>query len=179
MILIKIFTGVLLSALAVNSGIYDYSVPKIEGGNQSLAVAQGKRILLVTLPTQHSASADSLLYSLDTLAAAHSSVLAVFAVPAYEDGYSPSVKDDLKQWYRSKLGNYITITDGLYTRKSSAGQHDLFKWLTDVNRNGTFDMDVEGPGQQFFIKENGELYGMLVPGTKLWSKAVQKTLHMP
>jgi len=180
MILIKtIFTGILLSAFAVNSSIYDYNVPKIEGGNQSILASQGKKILIITLPVQQNIQADSLLYCLDTLAAARQTTSSVIAVPSYEDGYQPSQKEQLKNWYRSKLGSYISITDGLYTRKSSAGQHDLFKWLTDIEKNGTFDMDVEGPGHKFFVRENGELYGSLVPETKMGGKAVQKTLQMP
>lgn len=180
MILIKkIFTGILLSAFAVNTGIYDYSVPKIEGGNQSLSASQGKKILVITLPVQQSVQADSLLYCLDTLAAARQTTLSVIAVPSYEDGYQPSNKEQLRQWYRSKLGSYVAVTEGLYTRKTSANQHDLFKWLTEMDMNGTFDMDVQGPGHKFFVRGNGELYGSLVPETKMGGKAVQKTLQMP
>lgn len=165
-------------ALPVTS-IYSYSVPTIEGGTQPLSAYQGQRMLIVTLPLQQTAFADSFLYSLDTLASAHSANLKVIGVPSYEDGYNPSLKSQLQLWYRSKLGHSITITEGLYTRKSSGSQqHSLFKWLTDDSLNESFNMDVSGPNYKFFVRENGALYGVIEPLTKISSVAVYKTLNL-
>ena len=168
--------GILIS-LAISTGIYNYSVPKIEGGSQALTAYQGKKVLVITLPVQQDAAADSMLYSLDTLASAHLSHLAVIAVPGYEDGYAEEMKSQLQQWYRSKLGNYITITEGLYTRKTSGSQqHPLFAWLTHSSQNGSLDVDVEGPGSKFFADSEGKLYGVLGPKMKIGGRLVQRTL---
>jgi hypothetical protein len=35
------------------------------------------------------------------------------------------------------------------------------KWLTNKNENGHFDLDVRGPGQKFFVNEQGKLYSVL------------------
>jgi glutathione peroxidase-family protein len=179
----KVFktTGIILlfSSVLLNGSIYDYSFAKIEGGTQTMTAFQGKRILFVTLPIQQNTSADSMLYSLDTLAAAHTNNLSVIAVPSYEDGYTASQQTQLKNWYRSKLGNYITISTGLFTRKTSgAQQHVLFKWLTTDTMNDAFNMDVLGPGQKFFISSTGALFGVLAPQTKIWGTAVQRTLQI-
>jgi glutathione peroxidase-family protein len=161
------------------AGIYDYSVPKIEGGSQALSAWQSKKILIITLPVQENASADSLLYSLDTLASAHVATLKVLAVPSYEDGFTLPQQTQLQQWYRSKLGNYIIIANGLYTRKTSGTQqHALFKWLTTVALNESFDIDVDGPGHKFFVSSSGELYGVLRPYAGISGAQVQKALHM-
>ncbi len=161
------------------TGIHNYSVPKIEGGNQSLSAYQGKKILVITLPLVQGASADSMLYSLDTLGAAHASSLQIIAVPSYEDGYTVTQKPQLQQWYRSKLGNHIVITEGLYTRKTSGSQqHALFKWLTTVTQNEVFDIDVAGPGYKFFADESGILYGVLRPHSKISGVSVQRTLQL-
>ena len=174
-------TGIafLFVSVAWTASIYDYSVPKIEGSNQTISVWQGKKILIITLPVQQNASADSLLYCLDTLAAAHTATFRVLAVPSYEDGFTPSQQTQLQQWYRSKLGNYIVIANGLYTRKTSGTQqHALFKWLTTVTQNENFDIDVEGARQMFFISSSGELYGVLRPNTNISGVVVQKALRM-
>lgn len=165
------------SLIFITGSAHNYSVPKIEGGQQALSVFEGKKLLVITLPVIQNASSDSLLYSLDTLAAARSQFLQVIAVPSFEDGYTPSQKTALEQWYRSKLGPHILITEGLYTRKTSGiQQHLLFKWLTDVTQNGVFDIDVEGPGYKFFAKENGQLYSVLRPQSRIGGQGVQKTL---
>jgi glutathione peroxidase-family protein len=170
---------ILLSAATLPGSIYTYSVPKIEGGNQQLNALQGKRLLVIVLPVQQSASADTMLYCLDTLATAHAANLKVIAVPSYEDGYTPSIKNSLKTWYRSKLNNNIVITDGLYTRKTSGNQqHGLFHWLTNDNLNGIFDNDITGPGHKFFVKASGDLYGELGSPVKISGQAVQRILQM-
>jgi glutathione peroxidase-family protein len=169
----------LLTAAALPPGIYTYTVPKIEGGTQQLSAVQGKRLLVITLPVQQSAAADTLLYCLDTLAAAHSSNLFVIGVPAIEDGFTPSQKNTLRTWYRSKLNNSIVITDGLYTRKTSGTQqHGLFQWLTSDALNSIFNTDVSGPGHKFFINASGDLYGQLGAQSKISGPAVQRTLRV-
>lgn len=176
--LIIFASGLLIAALFFVNTIYSYSVPKIEGGNQALSAYQGKRILVVTLPITQNAAADSMLYSLDTLATANAARVKVIAVPAYEDGFTAAQRAQLKTWYRSKLSTLVIITDGLYTRKTSGTQqHGLFKWLTTVTENQVFNIDVAGPNHKFFAKENGELYGVLLPQSKISGASVQKTLR--
>ena len=167
-----------INTLWVNT-IHSYSVSQIEGGSQSLSAFQEKKILVITLPVTPGAAADTILYSLDTLALAHSASLKVIAVPAYEDGYTPAQKSQLIQWYRSKLNNNIIITDGMYTRKTSGAQQaPLFKWLTDVEENEVFDTDVEGPDFKFFANGGGQLFSVLSPQSKISGAAVQKTLRL-
>lgn len=179
----KIIKGIyilmLLSFTGYTESIYIHSVPVIEGGNQSLSAYQGKKILILTLPLQQSSTADSMLYSLDTLSAARISSLKVIAVPSYEDGYTAAQKTTLQQWYRSKLGSQVIITDGLYSRSTSGTQqHPLFSWLTTLSKNENFEIDVAGPGYKFFVNGSGQLIGVLRPHTKISSMAVQKTLQL-
>lgn len=160
------------------NSIYSFSIP-LNGNSQSLSGYEGKKILVVTLPTVQNAAADSMLYSLDTLSTAHTNTLKVIAVPSIEDGFTEVQASTLNTWYHSKLNSQVLITDGLYTHKASGlQQHPLFKWLTDVNQNTHFDIDAEGPGYKFFTNGNGQLYGVLRPSTKISGNAVQKTLRM-
>ena len=165
------------SAVCVES-IYTHSVTSIEGGNKPLNAYQGKKLLIVTLPIQQNSSNDSLLHSLDSIRVVHGSSLVIIAVPAYEDGYTASIKESLRQWYRSILSMDIIVTKGLYTRKSSGNQqHPLFKWLTDKNRNNHFDRDVAGPNNKFIVWSNGELIGVLESQTKIGSNTVNELLQ--
>lgn len=171
--------AVLLFYVSYTGSVYDFSVPTMAGGTQNLSAYQGKKIMIITLPVEQSPAADSLLSSLDTLAAARAQSLQIIGVPAIEDGYTAGNNSALQQWYFSKMGNHVLVTGGLYTRKTSGTQqHPLFRWLTTVSQNEVFDIDVEGPGFKFFTKQNGELYGVLKPHTKVSSIAVQRTLQM-
>jgi glutathione peroxidase-family protein len=177
---ISVYTAVLLLAGSFwTTSIYTFSFTKIEGGTQPVSAYQGKKILIVTLPVVQTAFGDSMLYSLDTLGTAHAGTLRIIGVPSFEDGYTAALKPQLELWYRSKLGNQITIAEGLYSRKTSGTQqHALFRWLTDVNQNENFDMDVTGPGYKFFVNASGQLYGVLQPHTKISGLSVQKTLNL-
>lgn len=176
---IKLLITALITTWITTGSIYDYSVPKITGGNYDLNASQGKKILIVTIPVAQNQQTDSLLYSLDTLAAAHASELTVIAVPSYEDGFTLDGKAEILTYLQTKLHSPVIITDGLYTRKTSnSHQSGLFKWLTDIDRNEYFDVDMAGPGYKFFIDGSGQLYGLLVPQTSMAGPAVYKTIKM-
>jgi glutathione peroxidase len=166
-----------MSSVCVES-IYSHSVISIEGVNKPLSAYQGKKLLIVTLPIQQNNSNDSLLHSLDSIRAVYAGSLVIIGVPAYEDGYTLSMKESLKQWYRSILSMDIIVTEGLYTRKTSGNQqHPLFKWFTDKNRNDHFDKDVTGPKNKFIVWTTGELLGVLGAQTKIGSSTINDLLQ--
>jgi glutathione peroxidase len=168
----------LLSSIAKAQSVYTCSVTSIEGVNNPLNAYTGKKLLVITLPTQQNASSDSLLRSLDSIRAAHTSTVQIIAVPAYEDGYTPAIKNQLKQWYRSILGVGIIVTEGMYTRKTSGSQqHVLFKWLTDKDKNGFFNQDVAGPRYKFIVWGNGELTAALVAQTRIGGTTMNNLLQ--
>ncbi|HRG24729.1 MAG TPA: hypothetical protein PLL23_10060 [Chitinophagaceae bacterium] len=177
----KVFIFILISLIAiygkaqVNS--FQFSVDKIEGGKDSLVHYQGMKVLIVIIPASVSPVGDSLLMSLDSLGRSREGQLKIIAVPSVEAGFSQVNRDDLYQWYRSKLGTHIIVSNGMYTRKTSGSlQHPLFKWLTDVAINKVFDIDAEAAGYKFFINSGGLLYGVLLPHSRASGQAVTRTL---
>jgi len=175
--LILIISGFFIFSFTTES-IYTHTVTSIEGVSKPLSAYQGKKLLVITLPMTQNASNDSLLYSLDSLRTANSNSLVIIAVPAYEDGYTPAIKNSLQTWYRSFLSNDIIITEGLYTRKTSGSQqHPLFKFLTDKDKNGHFDNDVSGPRNKFVVWTSGELIGVLGGHSRLGGIAMNGLLQ--
>jgi glutathione peroxidase-family protein len=168
----------LISTTAFSQSVYTYSVQSIEGPNKPLNACAGKKLLVITLPIQQNASSDSLLRSLDSIRAAYTSTLQIIAVPSYEDGYTPAIKNQLKQWYRSILSMDIIVTEGMYTRRTSGNQqHAFFKWLTDKTKNGHFDQDVAGSRHKFMVWTDGELTAAMVARTKLNSPTMNELLQ--
>jgi hypothetical protein len=170
---------ILFSLTRLFLGISDYTIPKMEGGEQPLNVYAGKNVLLISLPIVQDSTGLAMLTSIDSIAAANTSTLQVIGIPSVEDGFLPANRASLLQWYRSILNNRVLISDGLQTHKTSASnQHALFGWLTQVGKNGVFDIDAEGPGQKFFVNEEGKLYAVLSPLTPLSSRVVSKILSV-
>lgn len=174
-----LFALIFCGNFLVPVNIYNFNISKLEGGTQSLSAYTGKKILVVTLPISQTPTNDSLLHSLDTLATSRSAHLQVVAVPAIEDGYNDSLKNQLLTWYRSHLQGNILISEGVYTRKTSGTQqHPLFQWLTKESQNEIFDIDADAPWFKFITNDSGQLYGVLRPGSKISGNSVQKTLNM-
>jgi len=154
---------VLLSAFTVSSTFYDFRFRTIEGVNRQTSEFAGRKIVILVLPSTRQPGEETYLQRLDSLSKAHPEIVMI-GVPSYEEGFSLDSLQSLKIWYRSELDSQFIITDGLYTRKTSViGQHPLFKWLTDKDQNIHFNEDVAGPGQQFFINGQGQLYCVAGP----------------
>jgi hypothetical protein len=99
-------------------------------------------------------------------------------MPSFEDGYSEADSNKVAYYYRMVMGRTITISKGMYTRKTSRGkQHSLFAWLTHADQNGHFDSDATGAGEKFFINENGELYGIVSAKGELNNKLMDRMVN--
>lgn len=152
--------------------IYSLSFTTIDGQQHPMNAYKGKKILIVVLPGVISKSDTAFLKSLKTVPENYGGSLSVLAIPSMEDGYTPTALSRSEE-YRKYIGYDVTITQGMYTRKNAVQQADLFKWLTDKDKNGHFDMDVEGAGQKFFVNESGTLYGVFGPPATLSPKLMK------
>jgi len=168
--IIVLLLPVFLSAFTVPSTFYNFQFTTIEGANRQTSQFTGKKTVIVVLPSTRQPGEETYLLKLDSLSKAHQDVVMI-GVPSYEEGFSIDSLESMKTWYRSELGSQFIITTALYTHKTSvASQHPLFKWLTDKDQNIHFNEDVAGPGQQFFINEQGKLYCVAGPEARFSDK---------
>jgi glutathione peroxidase len=135
-------------------GLYDHSFRDLNSKNVHLKDFAGKKILFIILPVS---ATDSLADQLKSFVTMYGDKVQVIGVLSQEDGYSPDRKADVMAIYQN---TGILITDVIRARKGN-GQSPLMKWLTNKNENGHFDMDAKGPGQKFFVNEQGKLYAVL------------------
>lgn len=162
-----------------HSSIYSIHITTIDGHNKSMGDFYNKKLLIIIIPSSKTSADSSFLRTIDTLSRNYASKIAVLAVPSVEDGYSSGNLEDLASYYHSILGEQVTIAQGMYTRKNSGNQqHELFSWLTHIDKNGQFDSDVKGPGQKFFISSHGELYGESEPQGKLNDRLMNRMIQM-
>jgi glutathione peroxidase len=135
-------------------GIYDHSFSDINSKKILLKDFAGKKLLFIILPVT---ATDSVVTQLKNFVATYGEKVRVIGVLSQEDGYSKNRKADVKAIYQN---TGILITDAMCSRKGNC-QSPLMKWLTNKNENGHFDLDVRGPGQKFFVNEQGKLYSVL------------------
>lgn len=145
-----------------NKDVYKIHFTTIDGEDKLLNEFSGKKIMIVILPTTQTSDDMDFLRSVVKASENYRNKISVIGMPSFEDGYSEADSNKVAYYYRMQMGRTITVSKGMYTRKMSRDkQHSLFAWLTHANQNGHFDSDATGPGEKFFINENGELYGIV------------------
>ena len=166
--IISLFFICTCSLLAAGQTVPADSIPLIDSGSISLSQYAGKKIMLITIPVNHS-EADSLtLINTEAIYQQYKDSMVFIAVPSYEDGYADTLQPAIKSWYRDTLHLSFIITTGMYTYNSSGSQQAyLFQWLTTETLNGHFGADVTGNWHKFLLNAAGGLNGVFSEGTKL------------
>jgi glutathione peroxidase-family protein len=176
-IIISVAAIILSSVSASAQNIYDYSITTIDTVSHPLSKYTGKKIMIAILPSTKTEDDSLYLGRLDSIFNTYSEQLMIIGVPSYEDGYTEDTTINLPQWYKSLLDSQILITQIMYTHKSSDTlQNPLFGWLTHSRQNNHFDDEAEGPGETYFINEQGELYGVFTPMARWSDKVLNKML---
>lgn len=174
----KLLMTILFAVIHIFSrgqSVYSFSVPTIEGQSSSMQEFQGKKVFITILPITQSQDDTIFLQKIDSFAVANAGQYIFIAVLSYEDGYNDSLLSKLKTFYRSFLDTTIRISQGLYTHQLSGSmQNPLFNWLTHVNGNTHFEKEVTGPGQMYFINEQGELYAVIGSESKFSNEIFNK-----
>jgi glutathione peroxidase-family protein len=166
-----------VASLGIYSDFYSYKITTIDGTEKSLSVFKGRKILVVILPVSYSAGDIEFLKKVDSISKVYQSRLAVLAVPSIEDGYDTINTSSLHSYYSSFLGQQVTISSGVYTRKTSGLQDPLFYWLTHGEKNLHFDTDADGVGCCFYINEQGELLGEVSSKVGLTPKVISRLMQ--
>jgi len=157
---------------------FSFSITTFDGQQHSLGQYQGKRVLLVVIPSTYTSSDSDFLRNMDTVAMDYQDSITVIGIPSYEDGYYDDSLYSLKAYYGDLVLSPCIIAEGMDTRKASAYQDPLFGWLTNQSQNGHFDEDVKGVGEMYFIDPQGNLYGVFGPEQALNGALMEQMMQM-
>lgn len=155
--------------------IYDINIRDVNGQNLELKKFKGKKLLFIIISGNET---DSSLKKLFSFYSKYKKDAFFIGIPSFEDGYAVANKQAIKKKYKDHKIE-IEITEGMYTKKTSANQSELMKWLTHKEQNLYFSNEVTGSGQKFFIDETGHLYAVMVPQIPLHSVVFERILGRP
>ncbi len=148
---------VIIFLYATSSSIYDIQLEKINGTDIQMSEYANRKIIVIPF---NAASPDTArLHYLDSLQIADTS-LQVIAVPAtdFSGESSNAALNSLSSLFSPKL---VITKQAAVKKEATVYQQILFKWLTHVNENGHFDLDVTGVDQLFIVSKTGVLYSVL------------------
>ena len=171
------FPFLLLLLVHFESGIYSINVVTLTGDSTNLSDFAGKKIIVLAFDPGDSDI--SILQRLSSLQDADSSVQ-VIEVPGNDLGQA--ISDSALESIRESLSsNILFLKPALVKKDEQENQHPLFKWLTDVNANMHFDVDVDQSSKLFIISKGGTLYSEM-PGNvdeEVLSEVLEQEVDQP
>ncbi len=149
--------GFFLIMVSMQSSIYNIQVETLEQATISISSFSGKKIVIS--PFNASNPDIAWLRHLDSLQMSNRK-LQVIAVPAND--FANAGSNASLSALKDSLALHLIILKSTDVKKSAGvNQNLLLKWLTHVNENGHFDVDVLAEGQMFIVSSNGILYSVL------------------
>lgn len=151
-----------LVAFTEPRSIYDFNLITPDGNELPLNAFEGKKLMIVILPSTTTPADSAMLLQLDSLNQTYKDSVTMIGVPSYEDGFNDDDAAYLLDFYQTLLGEGFVIAGGTHTHKAEE-QSEIFSYLTHAEQNGHFDEDITGIGQKFFISSTGMLTGVSMP----------------
>lgn len=148
-----------LNAQTMN--FYDFEVNDINGEPYDLKQLKGKKVLVV-----NTASKCGLTPQYETLEAVYKQHggddFVIVGFPANNfGGQEPGTNDEIEAFCQKNYGVSFPMMAKISVKGSD--QHPLYAWLTNKEKNGVEDAEVQWNFQKFMIDEQGNYAGMVAP----------------
>ena len=143
-----------LSAVAQDSGFYNFKVKTLEGEDFNFSSLKGKKVMIVN--TASKCGYTPQYKDLEDVYEKYSDNLVIIGFPANNFGnQEPGSASEIRSFCSSKFG----VTFPLMEKISVKGDdmHPLYKWLTSKDKNGVMDSEVKWNFQKYLIDEKGNL----------------------
>lgn len=155
------------------TSIYDIEINSLSGDPVDLSDFKGKHILFVN--TASKCGFTPQYEDLQKLHETYQDKLVVIGLPCNQFGsQEPGSATQIQNFCQSSYGVDFLMTEKIDVKGDN--QHELYKWLTDKDLNGTKNSSVKWNFQKYLIDENGHFVDVFYSMTKPLSKKITKHL---
>ncbi len=155
---------IMMPLIAGAQGFYGFTVEDINGKEFSMESLKGKKVMVVNV-----ASKCGLTPQYEQLQAVYEKYggddFEIVAFPANNFmGQEPGTNEEIKTFCSTNYG----VTFPMMTKISVNGDdiHPIYQWLTQKDKNGVLDTEIQWNFQKFLIDEEGNLIKTFSPRTK-------------
>jgi len=157
--------------------IYDLNVQLNNGNSLPLQTYKGKKLMLVN--TASNCGYTNQYEDLQKLYQQFSNNLEIIAFPANDFKEQEKGNDEeIAQFCKVNFGVTFPLAKKSVVVKSEA-QNDIFKWLTNKNKNGWNDQPPSWNFSKYLLNEKGELTHYFDPSVSPLSEEVIKAVKTP
>ncbi|MGA3014463.1 MAG: glutathione peroxidase [Bacteroidales bacterium] len=162
-LILSFFSMTLLANAQNNKSFYDFKATTIDGQIFDLSTLKGKKVLVVN--TASKCGHTPQYAQLEELYKKYGGdKFTIIGFPANDFlSQEPGTNSQIKEFCTKNYG----VTFPMMSKISVKGkdQDPIYKWLTSKQENGVMDAPVKWNFQKFMIDENGNLVGVVDPGT--------------
>lgn len=157
------------------NSIYDGSIviKDIYGETIDLTKFKGKKVMFVNVASKCGFTPQ--YKGLEALYQKYKENLMIIGVPCNQfGGQEPGSSEEIASFCKRNYGVSFVITEKIDVKGEN--QHDLYKWLTLENKNGSSSSSVKWNFQKYLLDENGKLLDFWYSTTKPSSEKISKHL---
>ncbi len=146
------------------SGFYDFTVNSLDGNEYPFSDLKGKKVMIV-----NTASKCGLTPQYEQLQAVYEKYggddFIILGFPANNfKNQEPGTADEIREFCDVNYGVSFPMMEKISVKGED--QHPLYQWLTQKEKNGLKDSEVQWNFQKYLINESGELEKVVPPKVK-------------
>lgn len=164
----------LAGLMSLNTSIYDFKVPSLDGGSIDFSAYKGKKILVVN--TASKCGFTPQYAALQELYSKYKDKLVIIGFPANNfANQEPGSNQDIKEFCQKNYGVTFPMAEKVSVKGDDI--HPLFKYLTEeAGKLGVQD-PIKWNFTKFLIDGNGKLVAVFDSKTKPMSDDITKYLN--
>ena len=153
--LITFFMSIFFTSPSTSQeSFYDLNLKSIDDKNINFSSFKGKFVLIVNVASKCGFTPQ--YKALEELYNEYKDNLVVIGVPCNQfGGQEPNSQSEIKEFCSANFGVSFLLSEKIKVKGSD--KHPLYKWLTEKDKNGTSNSNVNWNFQKYLISDSGEL----------------------
>ena len=153
--LITFFMSIFFTSPSTSQeSFYDLNLKSIDDKNINFSSFKGKFVLIVNVASKCGFTPQ--YKALEELYNEYKDNLVVIGVPCNQfGGQEPNSQSEIKEFCSANFGVSFLLSEKIKVKGSD--KHPLYKWLTEKDKNGKSNSNVNWNFQKYLISDSGEL----------------------
>jgi len=177
--ILKLFVMALLSIFSKGkaqdlNSIHHLNFTSINGEKVTLSSFKGKYILFVNVASECGFTPQ--YEDLETLSKQYKDQLVVIGFPCNQfGGQEPGSSEEIQSFCQLRYGVTFPVSEKIEVKGKK--QHEIYKWLTDKNKNGKSSSSVKWNFQKYIVDPEGKFVDYYYSVTKPLSEKITKNFN--